>query len=203
MKRLITALALLAAALPGLAALPLPAQCSAVVGPANTAAVPLAVSGTSFAACSGAAIEIRTIAAIFGDWRDYTVAPDASLSVTARDSIRITAAVPPFATLTLNAPTVIIGDLSATGWQSLTVRSPQFFAAGSRIEVAAGSLVIDGIGAPAPVRFQGTQLSIVGDAVLLSTPVAAVPEPGTWAMLLAGVGFVGFVARRRLAGRYR
>jgi hypothetical protein len=28
-------------------------------------------------------------------------------------------------------------------------------------------------------------------------PVRAVPEPGTWAMLLAGLGFVGFAARRR------
>lgn len=28
-------------------------------------------------------------------------------------------------------------------------------------------------------------------------PVRAVPEPGTWAMLVAGLAFVGFVARRR------
>jgi PEP-CTERM motif len=32
---------------------------------------------------------------------------------------------------------------------------------------------------------------------LLSQPIPAVPEPGTYALLLAGVGIVGFVARRR------
>jgi len=30
-----------------------------------------------------------------------------------------------------------------------------------------------------------------------SGPVAAVPEPGTWAMMLAGFGMIGFAARRR------
>ncbi|HEY6133697.1 MAG TPA: PEP-CTERM sorting domain-containing protein [Rubrivivax sp.] len=32
---------------------------------------------------------------------------------------------------------------------------------------------------------------------LASPPVAAIPEPGTYAMLLAGLGAIGFVARRR------
>ena len=35
------------------------------------------------------------------------------------------------------------------------------------------------------------------NAVLYSTQVTAVPEPGTYALLLAGLGVLGFVARRR------
>lgn len=38
-------------------------------------------------------------------------------------------------------------------------------------------------------------ISGLSGAVVATT--APVPEPGTWAMLLAGLGFVGFVARRR------
>jgi hypothetical protein len=29
-------------------------------------------------------------------------------------------------------------------------------------------------------------------------PVTAIPEPGTYLMLLAGLGLLGFIARRRL-----
>ncbi|TXT26291.1 MAG: hypothetical protein FD134_636 [Gallionellaceae bacterium] len=34
-------------------------------------------------------------------------------------------------------------------------------------------------------------------AYLLSTPTPAVPEPETWAMLLAGLGWLGVAGRRR------
>jgi hypothetical protein len=45
-----------------------------------------------------------------------------------------------------------------------------------------------------------TSFASLSNATLYSTglaPVAAVPEPGTYAMLLAGLGLMGFVARRR------
>jgi hypothetical protein len=45
-----------------------------------------------------------------------------------------------------------------------------------------------------------TSFAALSNATLYATalaPVAAVPEPGTYAMLLAGLGLMGFVARRR------
>lgn len=40
-----------------------------------------------------------------------------------------------------------------------------------------------------------------GSAALYGTITAAVPEPGTYALLLAGLGMVGFMGRRRRADR--
>jgi hypothetical protein len=37
------------------------------------------------------------------------------------------------------------------------------------------------------------------DNIRVSAPVAAVPEPETYAMLLAGLGLMGAIARRRKA----
>ena len=39
----------------------------------------------------------------------------------------------------------------------------------------------------------------VANLPALVTPAAAVPEPGTWAMLIAGFGLVGATIRRRRA----
>ena len=49
------------------------------------------------------------------------------------------------------------------------------------------SLVVKGLNSPAQASYAGT----------LATAVIAVPEPETYALLLAGLGAVGFVARRR------
>ena len=40
-------------------------------------------------------------------------------------------------------------------------------------------------------------LSALSNAALYTVNTAPVPEPGTWALLVAGLGDVGFVARRR------
>lgn len=41
------------------------------------------------------------------------------------------------------------------------------------------------------------------NGTLSGLTVSAVPEPGTWALMLAGVGLLGFSAKRRLANRGR
>lgn len=51
-----------------------------------------------------------------------------------------------------------------------------------------------------------TSLTMVGDGEVYMTPLTVslpVPEPETWAMLLAGLGLVGLAARQRKQGRFR
>ncbi len=60
------------------------------------------------------------------------------------------------------------------------------------------------VGATTTVTLQGaTGIAYIGldnaSVDLVSLPVGAVPEPETWAMLLAGLGLLRSVARRRLA----
>lgn len=45
--------------------------------------------------------------------------------------------------------------------------------------------------------------SIAASNIVMTVQVAAVPEPGTYAMLLAGLGLVGIAARRRNSGMLR
>ena len=47
----------------------------------------------------------------------------------------------------------------------------------------------------------GAKFNLAGNGSLLysTTTVAAVPEADTWAMMLLGLGFMGFVARRKQA----
>jgi len=52
-------------------------------------------------------------------------------------------------------------------------------------------------GAAATLRFQGGFPGMNIDNVRIT----AVPEPGTYALMMAGLGFMGFLARRRLSAR--
>lgn len=61
------------------------------------------------------------------------------------------------------------------------------------------SFFIDGSspgGSSLGANWQGQQISTTG-AATFSDPAGAVPEPATWAMMLAGFGMIGFAARRR------
>ena len=68
------------------------------------------------------------------------------------------------------------------------------------------SMSFTATGATTAVTLQGaTGIAYIGldnaSVDLVSLPVGAVPEPGTWALLLAGFGAMGAVARRRGGGR--
>ena len=61
---------------------------------------------------------------------------------------------------------------------------------------ADGAFTCTATGAFAQLRFAGTTPSAYG-GVIDNVNVAAVPEPHEWAMMLAGLGLVGWAARRR------
>jgi PEP-CTERM motif len=63
------------------------------------------------------------------------------------------------------------------------------------IDVTGGSLAIGSSGPHLKVRFGNDSDDKVGS--LLSLDIPAVPEPETYALMLAGLAAVGFVARRR------
>jgi hypothetical protein len=108
------------------------------------------------------------------------------------------------------------GGVSAIGGNFFGSDISGLFAAGNVLLVATDSLgatstqTITGATTSSFLGFVSTGLvtSLVLSAVQPATPlwptadnltlgIAAVPEPQTYAMLLAGLGFVGFMARRR------
>ena len=75
------------------------------------------------------------------------------------------------------------------------------YAGDSNLIVQANSDMIWGINHGIPPSFQ---VSVVGDyttlgavGLLVHTEDASVPEPGTWALMLAGVGLAGAALRRQ------
>jgi PEP-CTERM motif len=57
------------------------------------------------------------------------------------------------------------------------------------------------VGAPSTLRFSATGISDSLGGYLEDIRLTAVPEPATWAMMLAGFGLIGFSARRRKSVR--
>ncbi len=67
---------------------------------------------------------------------------------------------------------------------------------GSKVAGGISSIAYDTLGVKTEKGGNGLDLSHAG---FFGTPVSAVPEADTYAMLLAGLGMIGFVARRRKA----
>jgi hypothetical protein len=68
------------------------------------------------------------------------------------------------------------------------------------LEIQSGALAFPSQGFPAPIlkyAYENTGLSITAGEV--PPIVSAVPEPQEWALMLAGLGFVSAIARRKRA----
>lgn len=86
-----------------------------------------------------------------------------------------------------------INDLLGPGLNSLQLREI----------VLHGMTVAPGIGAGTPGEVDGTNgyLAVLPVAAGEITPAAAVPEPGTWAMMLLGFGGIGYSMRKARRAR--
>ena len=65
------------------------------------------------------------------------------------------------------------------------------------MESALAMTYLDGITSGAWGTPAGGSLKLLYSATSQSQVIAAVPEPATWAMMIAGFGLVGGIARRR------
>jgi hypothetical protein len=89
------------------------------------------------------------------------------------------------------APTLQAGGPNAQfGGQSIVVN-------GNTVNGAEGNGVVQFTGTFSSLSWTNTPEFFYAFTVGLNGPVAAIPEPETYAMLLAGLGLLGFAARRR------
>ena len=96
------------------------------------------------------------------------------------------------ATFTFNAtPTLEAGGPNSQfGGQTITVL-------GNVVSGSEGNGVVQFTGTFGSISWTNTFENFYAFTVGLNGPIGAVPEPETYAMLLAGLGLLGFMARRR------
>lgn len=99
----------------------------------------------------------------------------------------------------IDLSTVTLNGVAATS-SSLTFNDPAYSSSFGAVDLNHRLFVWDLVAAPTSYVFSfasdGHSMSLAQVAVDIGQ-VAAVPEPGTYALLLAGLGTVGLVARRR------
>jgi len=82
------------------------------------------------------------------------------------------------------------GPNSLFGGQTITVN-------GNTVSGSEGNGVVQFTGTFGSISWTNTFENFYAFTVGLNGPIGAVPEPETYAMLLAGLGLLGFIGRRR------
>lgn len=92
-------------------------------------------------------------------------------------------------TVSLNGVSLgVHGDTAYSSWSAFSAAGPSFVSGVNELVFTVTNLAQNG-GNPTGLRVE-----------FVNSNVTAVPEPETYAMMLAGLGIIGFVARRRRIG---
>lgn len=177
------------------------ALAAAVAAPAAFAATETIVLGTSnnasFASQAMAQLTITEV----GNNTVWTLAADWDNALNSRNPFIFGLAFTDTKTgnpvnFSATAGTIVAKSLSATAVNFQTANNAGRFTDGEVATWTFNNTKLTDFGA---FQLHVNSVTSTGDSVKFTQYTAPVPEPETYAMLLAGLGLVGFVARRRAA----